>query len=53
VRFEVAREVRPAELAARERQMTIGPPAISGQIALVSPSRLLAWSSWRSVATCR
>jgi len=30
LRFEVAREVRPAELAAREREVAIGPPAIRG-----------------------
>jgi hypothetical protein len=30
VRFEVARQMRPAELAACERQMGVGPPAIRG-----------------------
>jgi hypothetical protein len=31
VRFEVARQVRPTELAALEREVAIGPPGLSGR----------------------
>jgi len=30
VRFEVAREVRPTDLASSEREVAIGPPAVRG-----------------------
>ena len=50
--LEVALQVRPADLAARERQVVVGPPAVRGH----DPVRgrraaRVAWSSWRSAAT--